>query len=148
MSGSIEVNVGLAGFGRVDFDRRKIRRAIRIGARLVQRESRRMVNARAGTGRTYRVWGDMLHRASAAGAPPAKVSGTFQRSLDTRMAPSGFAAFVGPNLRKAFYARFLASGTVAMQPRPVADVALDRHRSAIRRLLEDALSDALIPRPL
>ncbi|CCG42181.1 HK97-gp10 family putative phage morphogenesis protein [Magnetospirillum molischianum] len=148
MSGSIEVNVGLAGFGRIDFDRRKVRRAIRIGARLVQREARRMVNVRAGTGRSYRVWGDMLHRASAAGSPPAKVSGALQRSLDTRMAPSGFAAFVGPNLSKAFYARFLAAGTGAMQPRPFVDTALDRHRSAIRRLLEDALSDALIPRPL
>lgn len=141
-----EVHVGLTGHSKIDFDRRQIRRVIRIGARMVQRDGRKLASRREGAGRTYRVWGDMLHRASAAGAPPTKVTGQFQRSLDTRVVGQGFAATIGPNLSRAFYARFLAGGTQDMAKRPVMDQALERNRQPIASMLESALLDSMVPR--
>lgn len=147
MSGApFEIHVGLTGHSKIDFDRRQIRRTIRIGARMVQRDGRKLVSRRAGSGRTYRVWGDMLHRASAAAAPPVKLSGQLQRSLDTRVVGQGFAATVGPNLSRAFYARFLAGGTQDMEKRPFMDQALERNRQPIASMLESALLDSLVPR--
>lgn len=141
-----EVHVDLMGHSRIDFDRRIIRKALRKAANPVRREARRLIARRNGGGRTYRVWGDMVRRASAPGAPPARLTAQLGRSIDTKMVNDGFAVYVGPNLRRAFYARFLAGGTQAMAARPFMDLALEAHAAPIAALLETAMVEALQPR--
>ena len=144
----IELHARLFGHRSIDFDKRKLRKAVRAGARLVRREGRRLAGKKSGSGRRYRVWGDMLHRASAPGAPPAKLTGALQRSVFFRTleGTSGLAMSVGPSPRRVFYARFLAGGTEKMDARPFMGEALERHEGPIRNALRDALKSSLVPR--
>jgi HK97 gp10 family phage protein len=144
---SIELHAALFGTTRIDFDRRSIRKALRGGAQLVRREARKILSKRSGSGRIYRVWGDVIHRASAAGEAPAKLTGLLQRSIQYRTRGSGgFAMAVGPSYAVGFYGRFLAFGTKTMAPRAFMVPALEIHRAAITAMLNTALADSLVPR--
>ncbi|WP_188260867.1 HK97-gp10 family putative phage morphogenesis protein [Azospirillum tabaci] len=143
----IELHERLLGHRTIDFDRRKLRKAVRAGAALVRREGRKLAGKKKGAGRRYRVWGDFLHRASAPGSPPAKLTGALQRSIYYRtLDKDGLSMSVGPAPRRIFYARFLAFGTEKMEARPFMDEALHRHEEPIRKLLRSALRDSLVPR--
>ena len=143
----IELHERLFGHRRIDFNKRKLRKALREGAKLIRREGRKLAGKKKGSGRRYRVWGDIPHQASAPGAPPAKLTGALQRSIFYRtMDRDGLSMSVGPSVRRVFYARFLAFGTEKMEARPFMETALSRHEGAIRTMLRSALRDSLEPR--
>ncbi len=143
----IELNERLVGHRAIDFNKRKLRKAVRHGAQLVRREGRKLAGKKRGSGRRYRVWGDIPHQASAPGAPPAKLTGALQRSIFYRtIDKGGLSMSVGPASSRVFYARFLAFGTQKMEARPFMEEALSRHEGPIRNLLRSALKDSLEPR--
>lgn len=143
----IELHERLFGHRRIDFDKRQLRRALRDGAKLIRREGRKLAGKKRGSGRLYRVWGDIPHQASAPGAPPAKLTGALQRSVFYRTIDrDGLSMSIGPSVRRVFYARFLAFGTRQVEARPFMETALSRHEGAIRDRLRDALKDSLEPR--
>ncbi|WP_207458651.1 HK97-gp10 family putative phage morphogenesis protein [Azospirillum sp. SYSU D00513] len=143
----IELHEKLVGHRRIDFDRKKLRKAVREGAKLVRREGRRLAGKKAGGGKAYRVWGDMLHKGSAPGEAPTKVTGTLQRSIFYRtLDDNGLSMSVGPAARRVFYARFLAAGTQKMAARPFMGEALERTESPVRDFLRAGLEESLTPR--
>lgn len=143
----IELHERLFGHRRIDFNKRQLRKALRKGAQLVRREGRKLAGKKQGSGRRYRVWGDIPHQASSPGAPPAKLTGALQRSIFYRtLDRDGLSLSVGPSVRRVFYARFLAFGTQKMEARPFMEEALSRHEGPIRNLLRGALKDSLEPR--
>lgn len=152
---SMDVNVKLAGFNRIDFDRKKVRAWIRKAAGEVRKEARLMVSRR-GT--------------SARGEYPGKQRGLLQRSIRVRLArmsdQGGLWAWVGPTKiagMKDFYPAILVRGVTGRQrtkghkkqaaptsgkyridPRGnYMEEALKRRQSGLRNQARDALRDAL-----
>lgn len=167
-----KVAAELTGFSRIDFDRKKVRQAMRRAGRDVQKEARRLVARRA---------------VSEAGQYPGKRSGDLQRSIQVTVSRSGFLVRVGPlnksGKMKVFYPAILFYGHrgqgigklaagmgvgssnrrrrgeraraiaersgrgFVLEPRGNYMVdALDTRRAAARAGIAAALQDALIPR--
>lgn len=102
----------------------KHRKAIRnasfdIGKSL-QREVRSHINNIGKTGRTYKI-GNRVHRASAPGEAPAKITGNLKRSVDYNVRGWREVEFG----YKEFYGRFLELGTKKMEERPNLRPAAD-----------------------
>lgn len=94
-----ELNVNIAGFSKIDFERKKVRKTMRKQGREIQKEARRLVSRRV---------------ISQAGEYPGKQTGLLQRSIQVRLSRSGFLVRVAPNKiagMKAFYPAFLFYGT-------------------------------------
>ncbi|WP_415257662.1 hypothetical protein [Thauera phenylacetica] len=168
----LEVNETITGHSRIDFDKVKVRRAMRkIGAE-VRKDARRRVARRAISG---------------AGEYPGRRSGALARSIKAKVFPSGFLVRVAPYKTAemdAFYPAYLdygvlrdaaptrlapgegvgrsnrrrrgqvaeeraarVAGGYRLAPRKnyMAD-ALEARRESVRVTLRSALLDSLVPR--
>lgn len=129
----------------IDIDPRGFKRAIRRKAKDVAKAARRLVNQRRAT--------------SSAGDFPARKTGALFRAIRERVSRSGMNASVAPfrnsELGDPYYPGFLLYGAKGRSPggtlRTRANYvykALNSEAPDIRRDLEEALQDALRPRPL
>lgn len=139
---------GWDSFRRLDFNKREIRKGMRVAGRLVQRASRSKIRKGAGLG-DY----------------PAGRSGLLARSISVKVSRPGFLVRVGPNKTAAmgpdFYPAYLFYGVTGnaarkdrkaqpkagkwrIKPRGnyMAD-ALQEQAGNVRSVLEGALSAAL-----
>ena len=154
MSELLETHVTIDGFSRIDFERSKVRRAMRTLGREVQKESRRLIARRAISG---------------AGEYPGRQTGRLWRAVKYHVSRSGFMVRIQPDKTgemKDFYPAYLHYGirrtrSLALAKRHVkqpegpyrlapranfmAD-ALENRREQTRTVLRAALQDALIPR--
>lgn len=149
----LEVNQTITGHSRIDFDKVKIRRAMRkIGAE-VRKEARRLVARRA---------------ISVPGQYPGRGTGALMRSIKARVSKPGFLVRIAPDktsdMGKDFYPAFLwfgvtgnarrkdhraqpKNGAWRIAPRENYMIdALESRRESVRSTLRDALMDSLKPR--
>jgi hypothetical protein len=155
MSDGVEVHVGWTGHTRIDFDKKKIRKALRVRGRDIQKEARRLVARRA---------------VSDAGNMPGRDTGALQRSIKARVSRPGFLVSIRPHktaeMGDDFYPAFLYYGVRRdakrrtdrkkqvdngkgwrIEPRGnFMTEALARRRDVSQTALKAALQDALIPR--
>lgn len=141
-----EIHTRLWGHSTIDFDKRPIRNALRRAGRLVLKTAKKLTGKRQGGGRTYKVWGDLIHQASASGEAPAMISGTLRGSLHSEASRSGWMVKIGPRLKKSFYALMVSTGTQNMDARGFIEDAATPHEAAIQKMLREALQDSLVPR--
>lgn len=134
-----EVNAKIEGFSRVDFDKKKIRSALRIEGRAVQKLARKLVSKRI---------------LNSVGDYPARRTGRLMRSIKVKVAKSGFLVRIAPQKTaemKDFYPAFLHYGSTKnnLEPRKnfMTD-SLDARREVSRVAILNALEGALIPRKL
>jgi hypothetical protein len=134
-----EVNATIEGFSRVDFDKKKIRSALRIEGRAVQKLARKLVSKRI---------------LNSVGDYPARRTGRLMRSIKVKVAKSGFLVRIAPQKTaemKDFYPAFLHYGSTKnnLEPRKnfMTD-SLDARREVSRVAILNALEGALIPRKL
>lgn len=143
------LNVRLAGHTRIDFDRKQIRKVLRVQGRGVQKEARRLVARRA---------------ISSPGDFPGRDTGALWRSIKSKVSRPGFLVRIAPQktpeMGGDFYPAFLQYGVRAD---PNGDAggasgwrieargnymveALNRRRTVAESALKVALHEALIPR--
>jgi len=95
----LEVNATLAGHSGIDFDKKKMRRALRQIGGGVRKESRRLVARKAISG---------------AGENPGRETGSLSRSIKVKVYSTGMAAIISPqrtaDMGDAFYPAFLVYG--------------------------------------
>lgn len=134
-----EINVGFEGFKRIDFDKVKIRKAMRTIGRDIQKQARKLVSRRG--------------RVSSPGQAPSRSSGVLARSIKVKVSRPGFLVRVAPEkipaMGKDFYPAFLHYGSEKINLKPRSNYmveALDIRRSQTRAVLSSALENALIPR--
>lgn len=133
-----EVNATIEGFSRVDFDKKKIRKALQIEGRAVQKLARKMVSKRI---------------LNSAGDYPAKRTGALMRSIKVKVSRPGFLVKIAPQktaeMGKDFYPAFLHYGSKKNNLAPRKNFmtdALDARREVSRVAIIKALEGALIPR--
>lgn len=152
---TLETNVTLDGFSRIDFDAKQVRKGMRqIGAD-VRKHARRLIARRAISG---------------AGEYPGRQSGTLMRAIKAKVSRSGFMVMIRPyktdEMGKHFYPAYLhygvrryrsaalakrhkkqPEGPYRLAPRRnfMTD-ALEARRDNARNVLRGVLQDALIPR--
>lgn len=133
-----EVNATLEGFSRIDFDKKKIRKALRIEGRAVQKLARKLVSKRI---------------LNSAGDYPAKRTGALMRSIKVKVSRPGFLVKIAPQktaeMGKDFYPAFLHYGSAKNNLAPRKNFmtdALDARREVSRVAIIKALEGALIPR--
>ena len=133
-----EVNATLEGFSRIDFDKKKIRKALRIEGRAVQKLARKLVSKRI---------------LNSAGDYPAKRTGALMRSIKVKVSRPGFLVKIAPQktaeMGKDFYPAFLHYGSTKNNLAPRKNFmtdALDARREVSRVAIIKALEGALIPR--
>ena len=134
----LEIHERLAGHERIDFDKAKIRRAMRGFGQDVRKEARRRLARRA---------------VSAPGQDPGRDSGNLQRSIVFKVSRPGFLVRIYPGsaeLRRKndhWYAAYLYYGTEHLAPRAnyMAE-ALAARRAEIRVTLRATLLNSLKPR--
>ena len=140
-----EVNVKIAGFSRIDFDRSAVRKALRLEINQVRDASRALVSGAS---------------PSTAGEYPGKRSGILRRAIKSKVMRSGFAAVTRPEktpkMGKDYYPAFLLHGvkqrrgqalSPGLEPRKDYMVdALERRSAAATEALREALQLALVPR--
>lgn len=127
-----ELYVTIDGFSRIDFDRKKIRKAMRSAGRFIQQDARRMVSRRA---------------ISHAMEYPGLSSGMLRRSIQVRLSRPGFLVKVGPynkfGAMKDFYPAFLHYGTKGLgriqrlAPGEGRGVSNRRRRGDRQKLIEE-----------
>lgn len=133
----LEINVKLDGFSRIDFDRKKIRKTMRMLGRDVQKEARRLVARRAVSG---------------AGEYPGRQTGRLWRAIKYKVSKPGFLVKIMPGKTadmKDFYPAFLLYGSKKRDLAPRKNYmtdALENRRSVARGALRNALMDSLKPR--
>jgi hypothetical protein len=145
----------MAGHERIDFDRKKVRKALRAGGRDVQKEARRLVARRALSG---------------ADDAPGRRTGALWRSIKNKVSRSGFLVKVAPQktseMGNDFHPAFLYYGVrngskrtkdhrkkgdtgtgwrIEKRANYMAE-ALDHKRAGATKALESALKDSLVPR--
>jgi hypothetical protein len=94
----------------IEFSKDNIRKALRSAALDVIREARALTQNPNGGGRAYSTPAGMskgIHYASAAGEPPAMLTGTLNKSFGMRSKGSGTTIILEDN---AYYAKFLELG--------------------------------------
>lgn len=134
----LEIHETIAGHERIDFNKSKIRRAMRGFGQDVRKEARRRLARRA---------------ISAPGQDPGRDTGNLQRSIIYKVSKPGFLVRIYPGsaeLRRKnahWYAAYLYHGTDNLAPRAnyMAE-ALEARRAQIRAGLRGALLDSLKPR--
>lgn len=133
----LEIHETIEGHSRIDFDKAKVRRALRSLGRDVQKTARRLVARRA---------------ISQAGDYPGRQSGELWRGIKYRVSRSGFLVKIMPEktpTMDAYYPAFLHYGVAKRNLAPRRNYmtdALASRRSAVRASLRDALADSLVPR--
>lgn len=151
----LETNVTIDGFDRIDFDKKKIRKALSGLGIQIRNEARRLVARRAISG---------------AGDYPGKKTGALRRSIKHKVSRSGFMVVIRPEktaeMGKDFYPAYLHYGVrrhrslllakqhrrqpegpyrIAPRRNFMTDV-LEGRREVVRHVLRIALQDSLIPR--
>jgi len=132
-----ETNVTIQGHERIDFDKKKIRKAMRLRGRDIQKEARRLIARRA---------------ISAPGEYPGRRKGRLWRSIKYKVSRSGFLVRVAPymtaEMGEDFYPAFLYYGSSrGLKKRDnYMEKAHENRREASRAALTAALQDSLIPR--
>jgi hypothetical protein len=144
--GGLRMDVGLEFHKTIDYDRKKMRKALVTGGRDVIKEARRLVSRRA---------------ISSPGGIPGELTGALKRSISTLTKGSkGGWIKVGPKRTKemeakaakpewAFYPAFLFYGSPATGLAKRAnfmEAALQNKREAVRSKVRAALKDSLVPR--
>lgn len=133
----LEINVKLDGFSRIDFDKKKIRKTMRMLGRDVQKEARRLVARRAVSG---------------AGEYPGRQTGRLWRAIKYKVSRPGFLVKIMPTKTvdmKDYYPAFLRYGSKSRNLAPRKNYmtdALESRRSTARGALRNALIDSLKPR--
>ena len=134
----LELNATLEGFSRIDFDRKKIRKTMRLLGREVKKEARRLEARRAISG---------------AGDYPGRQTGTLWRAIRYRVSKPGFLVRIQPDktpeMGPAFYPAFLRYGSAKRNLAPRGNYmtdALEARRATARDAIKRALKDALVPR--
>lgn len=148
----LEIFETITGHSRIDFDKKKIRKAMRKFGAEIRKESRRLVARRA---------------ISAAGEYPGRDSGELFRSIKVKVSRPGFLVRISPEKTagmKDFYPAFLYYGVTGKSRRSdhkeqakdgkwriaprrnyMVD-ALESRRDFVQAGLRAALQDALVPR--
>lgn len=134
----LEVNATLQGFSRIDFNRSKVRKSMRLLGRDVQKQARRLVARRAISG---------------AGEYPGRHTGALWRAIKYRVSKPGFMVVVRPDktaeMGKFFYPAVLQYGSKKRnieKRKNYMEAALDSRRDYVRNTLRNTLQDALVPR--
>jgi len=92
------IHVTLEGHERIDFDKKKIRKALRDSGRVIQKEARRLVSQRA---------------ISQAGDYPGRNTGTLRKSIRLKVSRPGFLVSIAPRMvegMERFYPAYLHYG--------------------------------------
>lgn len=132
-----EINVKLEGFSRIDFDKKKIRKTMRVLGRDVQKAARRLVARRAVSG---------------AGEYPGRQTGRLWRAIKYKVSKPGFLVKIMPAKTvdmKDYYPAFLRYGSETRNIAPRRNYmtdALESRRGVARGALRNALMDSLKPR--
>ncbi len=132
-----EVNVKFEGFSRIDFDKKKIRKTMRVLGRDVQKTARRLVARRAISG---------------AGEYPGRQTGRMWRAIKYKVSKPGFLVKVMPEKTsdmQDYYPAFLLYGSKKRDLAPRKNYmtdALESRRDVVRSALRNALQDSLVPR--
>lgn len=132
-----ETNVKIEGFSRIDFDRKQVRKTMRVLGRDVQKEARRLVARRA---------------ISRPGEAPGRDTGRLMRSIKSKVSKPGFLVRIAPyktSEMQDFFPAFLYYGSTKNNLKPrdnYMTTALDRRSANARALLFNTLQNALIPR--
>lgn len=143
-----EVNVDFIGAKALILNKAPLKKVLREGAKKVRQSGRKLAGRKEGSGRSYSVWGGMLHKSSSDGEAPAKLTGAVQRSIFYRVLDrDGLALSIGPKRRgPTFYSWFLAFGTSKMTARPFMAEALRAHQVEINTGLVSAYQQAILPK--
>lgn len=134
----IRMDVGLNFHKTIDYDRKKMRRALNEGANAVRKEARRLLSRRA--------------LRSQAGDVPAMQSGRLVRSIGTiKRGSKGGWVKIGPRTIKGsvFYPAFLFYGspkTGLAKRGNYMEQALANKAEGIKTRSRSLLADALVPR--
>ena len=132
-----DVHAEISGFSRVDFDKKKIRKALRIEGRAVQKIARKLASKKL---------------LDSNGSYPAKQTGRLVRSIKVKVSRPGFLVKIAPQKMadmKDFYPAFLFYGSKKINLAPRQNYmtdALDARRESARSAILNALQGALIPR--
>lgn len=134
----IEYSVMLAGHSMIDFDKRKIRKALVQGGGDVRKEARRLISRRA---------------ISNPGEFPGMLSGATKRSIKIyKRGSRGGYVKIGPTKTaemNVFYPAFLFYGSSKINLGRRGNymvAALENRRDGVRANLRTAMSESLIPR--
>lgn len=131
----MQVHETIKGHSRIDFNKKRVRRAMRQAGGIVRKAARRLVSRRGVSG---------------AGEYPGRDSGVLMRSIQVKVSRSGFMARVQPFKTAAmqeFYPAFLHYGTPTMDERENFMVdALDSTQAATRSVIREGLFSSLEPR--
>lgn len=137
-AGGIDLGVMLAGHRLIDFDKKKIRKALNQGAAEVRKAARRLVARRA---------------ISSPEDFPGKDSGALMRSIKIyKRGSKGGYVKLGPTKTSemdVFYPAFLHYGSskIGLKKRGnYMTVALEQKRESVRSNIRTALEDSLVPR--
>lgn len=135
--GGIEVACGLTGHSAIDYDRRRMRKALREGAAIVRKEARRLVSRRA---------------VSAPGEFPAQQTGALKRAIGI-VGKGSKGGWIKVGVRSipnsVFYPAFLFYGspkTGLAKRGNFMTAALAEKRDQVRGMIRGALANALVPR--
>lgn len=136
MQGEVELHTTLTGHSKIDFDKRKVRKALRQQGAVIRKKARKLVARRAISG---------------AGANPGRDTGALMRSIKVKVSSGGFWVKVAPyrtdEMGDDFYPAFLYYGTPTIKKRAnYMGEALDSTRESAQRAILEALKDSLIPR--
>ena len=132
-----DVHAEISGFSRIDFDKKKIRKALRIEGRAVQKIARKLASKKL---------------LDSKGSYPAKQTGRLVRSIKVKVSRPGFLVKIAPQKTadmKDFYPAFLFYGSKKINLAPRQNYmtdALDARRESARSAILNALQGALIPR--
>lgn len=132
----LEIFETITGHSRIDFDKKKIRRAMRKFGAEIRKDARRRVSRRAVSG---------------PGDYPGRDSGELFRSIKSKVSRPGFLVRISPEKTagmKDFYPAFLfygVTGRIAPRRNYMVD-ALESRREFVQAGLRAALQDALVPR--
>lgn len=132
-----DVHAEISGFSRIDFDKKKIRKALRIEGRAVQKIARKLASKKL---------------LDSKDSYPGKQTGRLVRSIKVKVSRPGFLVKIAPQKTadmKDFYPAFLFYGSrknnLAPRKNYMTD-ALDARRESARSAILNALQGALIPR--
>lgn len=136
MQGEVELHTTLTGHSKIDFDKRKVRKALRQQGAVIRKKARKLVARRAISG---------------AGDNPGRDTGALMRSIKVKVFGGGFGVIVAPyktdEMGDDFYPAFLYYGTPTVKKRANYMIeALDSTRESAKRAIREALKDSLIPR--
>ena len=135
--GDIQLEVGLSGHKSIDYDRKAMRTALRVGAAQVRKEARRLVSRRA---------------VSMPGEDPGMQTGALKRAIGM-VSKGSRGGWIKVGVRSipgsVFYPAFLFYGSPKINLAKRANFmeeALANKRETVREQIRAALKNSLVPR--